>query len=123
MAPLCTERAQCASAQIKIFPPKLISFGVYYREDCGGIHIFTSEVKRSYEDKSLADIDKYFSPDDHTGIMKNYLLDPEHAFTDEITDNLTQILYSKNKTQLASDRMSNDIVVLNFYFDTHIISR
>ena len=50
-------------------------------------------------------------------------MDSKHAFTDEITSNLTQLLYGKTKAELAAQRMENDIIVLNFFFDTPIITR
>ena len=50
-------------------------------------------------------------------------MDPDYVFTDPVTDNLTQLLYSKNKSELATERFKNDITVLNFFFDTPIITR
>ena len=51
------------------------------------------------------------------------MLDEKFAFTDEFTSNLTQMLYGKTKKELAVHRMKNDIAVLNFYFDTPIITK
>ena len=56
-------------------------------------------------------------------MLNNYLMDSKHAFTDEVTSNLTQLLYGKSRSELALQRMQNDIIVLNFYFDTPIITR
>ena len=65
----------------------------------------------------------FFQKDDQSGLLKNYLLDSKHAFNDEVTSNLTQLLYGKTQEELALQRMQNDIIVLNFYYDTPIITR
>ena len=50
-------------------------------------------------------------------------MDSKHAFNDEVTSNLTQLLYGKTQEELALQRMQNDIIVLNFYYDTPIITK
>jgi hypothetical protein len=93
------------------------------RGDCGGIHFFASATRSPYSNRSLADPDAYFNPETGTGLLYNYLMDPENAFTDEITYNLTRLLYNQTRKELAAKRFNEDITVLNFFFDTPIITR
>ncbi len=47
----------------------------------------------------------------------------DNFFTDEVTANLTQMMYNMTRLELAKKRFEDDIVVLNFFFDTPIITR
>lgn len=97
------------------------------RSDCGGIHFFATEKQRVYDNgNTQADPKVYFHNNGNgksSGMLENYLEDPGFVFTDEMTSNLTQLMYGKNRSQLAMDRFKNDITILNFFFDTPIITR
>ena len=54
--------------------------------------------------------------------MSNYLLDPNGVFSDRTTVNLTKLAYNLSDAELAEKRMNEDIVIMNFFFDTPIIS-
>ena len=67
--------------------------------------------------------DLFWNPADQSGRLANYLLDPENSFTDPVTKNLSKIMYKLDDVGLASKRFREDISVLNFFFDTPIITR
>ena len=56
--------------------------------------------------------------------MQNYLLDPENFFTDKSTKDVTMKEYNLTTEKgLAEERFKRDISVLNFFFDTPIITQ
>ena len=56
--------------------------------------------------------------------LKNYLVDPEHEIIDEDTKNATKSIYNiTNNEEFAEERFRKDISILNFFFDTPIITQ
>ena len=56
--------------------------------------------------------------------LQNYLLDPENFFTDKSTKDVTMKEYNLTTEKgLAEERFKKDISVLNFFFDTPIITQ
>ena len=94
----------------------------FFRNDCGGIHIFASMNRYPFTD-SATDPDLLWNPVDQSGRLANYLLDPRNAFTDPVTKGLTKLMLNLTDAELASKRFKEDISVLNFFFDTPIITR
>lgn len=93
------------------------------KNDCEGIHIFSTMNRYSYSDATATDSDLWWDAKTKTGRLANYLLDPEHVFMDPWTKNLTKMMHGLDDTELATKRFEEDISVLNFFFDTPIITR
>ena len=56
--------------------------------------------------------------------LNNYLLDPKNVFIDESTKDVTKAEYNlTSNDELAQERFIGDISVLNFFFDTPIITQ
>ena len=56
--------------------------------------------------------------------LQNYLVDPEHKIIDEETKYVTKTLYNiTDSDKFAEERIRKDISVLNFFFDTPIITQ
>ena len=56
--------------------------------------------------------------------LQTYLVDPEHQIIDESTKNFAKILYNiTDNDKFAEERFRKDISVLNFFFDTPIITQ
>ena len=56
--------------------------------------------------------------------MDNYLRDPKNEFIDEGTKDVTKTLHNlTNNDELVEERFRKDISVLNFFFDTPIITQ
>ncbi|XP_059093651.1 uncharacterized protein LOC131888743 [Tigriopus californicus] len=93
------------------------------KNDCEGIHIFSTMNRYSYSDTTATDSDLWWDAKTKTGRLANYLLDPEHLFMDPWTKNLTKMMHDLDDSELATKRFREDISVLNFFFDTPIITR
>ena len=58
------------------------------------------------------------------GLLANYLIDPQRIFTDDLTRNITKLTFNMSSDiELAEERFRRDIAVLNFFFDTPIITQ
>ena len=56
--------------------------------------------------------------------LRNYLLDPKNFFTNTSTKDITKKEYNLTTIDdLAEERFRRDISVLNFFFDTPIITK
>ena len=56
--------------------------------------------------------------------MDNYLIDPRSVFIDQGTKDVTKAEFNLNSDEeLAQERFKKDISVLNFFFDTPIITQ
>ena len=56
--------------------------------------------------------------------LNNYLLDPKHFFVEQRTKDITKAQYKlKDDEEFAQERFKRDISVLNFFFDTPIITQ
>ena len=94
------------------------------RSDCGGIHFFASMNRYPFTDSTVTDIKFWWDREKKSGKLANYLLDPLNVFNDRLSKNLTRIkLNATDDVELASKRFENDIAILNFFFDTPIITR
>ena len=57
-------------------------------------------------------------------MLANYLLDPQNVFIDEATKNVTMAEFNlTSNDDIARKRFKRDISVLNFFFDTPIITQ
>ena len=57
-------------------------------------------------------------------MLANYLLDPQNVFIDEATKNVTMAEFNlTSNDDIARERFKRDISVLNFFFDTPIITQ
>ena len=73
---------------------------------------------------NIAERDALFNKDTSEGVLANYLLDPKNVFNDEQTKNNMKTGFNlTNNLDLANERFENDIAVLNFFFDTPIITQ
>jgi len=56
--------------------------------------------------------------------LDNYLIDPRSVFIDQGTKDVTKAEFNLNSDEeLAQERFKKDISVLNFFFDTPIITQ
>ena len=56
--------------------------------------------------------------------LDNYLIDPRSVFIDQGTKDVTKAEFNLNSDEeLAQERLKKDISVLNFFFDTPIITK
>ena len=56
--------------------------------------------------------------------LQNYLVDPNDEFMDEGTKDVTKTMFNiTNDDDFAEERFKKDISVLNFFFDTPIITQ
>ena len=89
------------------------------KNDCEMTHFWTA-----YElEPELSDKDRLFNSKTSKGMMAQYLLDPKRIFTDDLTRNISKF-HSRQLSDIsfAEERLENDILVLNFYFDTPFIT-
>jgi hypothetical protein len=90
------------------------------RDNCETHNFFTS---MNFVQREFTDSDYYYDEKKHTGVLANYLLDPKHFFHDYLLSNLTRLLYNLTGNELANRRFKEDISILNFYFDTPLVSK
>ena len=94
------------------------------RSDCGGIHIFSSMNKYPFSDKTATEEKLWWDSETKSGRLANYLLDPDEVFVDSFTRNMTKLRRNMSTdAELADHRFQNELSVLNFFFDTPIITR
>ena len=89
------------------------------KNDCEMIHFWTAHEQES----QLSDKTTLFDNETSEGRLANYLLDPKRIFMDDFTRNISKFA-SKQYTdlQFAEERLKNDLMILNFYFDTPFIT-
>ena len=93
------------------------------RNDCEMVHHFATLQREPFETNKNAR-DAWFNPETGKGILANYLLDPADGFTDRLSKNITKLVHNlSSDLELATERFKSDIAVLNFFFDTPIITR
>ena len=82
-------------------------------------------IRESYDSNKDTSRTKWFSPKEGgSGLLANYLLDPKHVFLDQLSK--TMLMLAHNVTDFASvaeERFRRDVAVLNFFFDTPIITQ
>ena len=96
--------------------------------DCEMVHFFATMVRESYHESKDASRKKWFDSASSSGLLANYLLDPKYVFVDKLSK--TMLALSRDTTDassdyssVAEDRFRSDIAVLNFFFDTPIITQ
>ena len=95
---------------------------LHCKDDCRMVHIF-STLQREPFSTNPAERDMLFNSLTSKGLLANYLLDPQRIFNDDITLNMTKFTYNlSSDKELAEERFRKDIAVLNFFFDTPIIT-
>ena len=94
------------------------------KSDCGGIHIFSSMNKYPFSDETTTERKLWWDRDTRTGHLANYLLDPRDVFSDRLTKDLNKLqLNISDAAELADRRFENEMSILNFFFDTPIITK
>ena len=93
------------------------------RSDCGGLHIFSSMNRYSFDDETATQPELWWNPQDSSGRLASYLLDPQHFLVDEFSKNVSKLVLNVTDVGLADLRFHRDISVLNFFFDTPIITQ
>lgn len=91
--------------------------------DCEMVHFF-STLQRQPSD-GLDAATRWFKRDGNhvSGILANYLMDPENIFNSRLAKNLTKLANNlTSDADLAQKRFKDDITILNFFFDTPIIT-
>lgn len=91
--------------------------------DCEMVHFFSTLQRQPYYDLDTAT--RWFKRDGDqvSGIMANYLMDPENIFNSKLAKNLTKLANNlTTDADLAQKRFNEDITILNFFFDTPIIT-
>ena len=92
------------------------------KDDCTMVHFFTA-LKREPYSRNRNEKKKLFDSDKSTGLLANYLLDKKRIFNDGFSRNLTKFTFNMTSdAQLAEERFNRDLTVLNFFFDTPIIT-
>eukprot|EP00094_Tigriopus_californicus_P011134 TCALIF_10745-PA protein Name:"Similar to ppk28 Pickpocket protein 28 (Drosophila melanogaster)" AED:0.17 eAED:0.17 QI:0/0/0/0.66/1/1/3/0/792 len=92
--------------------------------DCEGVHLFATMFRESYDMHKETSPDKWYNAKTHAGLLADYLLDPQHIFIDELSKNMLMLAHNVTEFhQFAEERFHEDIAVLNFFFDTPIITQ
>jgi len=92
--------------------------------NCEMVHFFATGTRESYDEHQ--DLHPEFWLDEETGqgVLANYLRDPEHFFHDEVSKAILTLATNSNDfDEVARRRFREDISVLNFFFDTPIITQ
>ena len=86
------------------------------------VHFF-STLQREPFSTNQAERDILFNSRTSGGLLANYLIDPQRIFNDELSRNITKFTYNlSSDIELADEKFRRDIAVLNFFFDTPIIT-
>jgi hypothetical protein len=120
--PLCNSRGNnCVLKAVEYYHDELKDIkGCDCKDNCETHNFFTS---MNFVQREFTDSKYYYDEVEHTGILANYLLDPKHFFHDYVISNLTRLLYNLTGNGLAQRRFREDISILNFYFDTPLVSK
>ena len=120
--PLCGRIGnQCFAKQLKRFHDEA-TYCKHCKDDCTMVHFFSTLQREPFSTNQL-ERDMLFNPEKSTGMLSNYLIDPERVFTDDLSRNITKFFYNLSSDEaLARERFRRDIAVLNFFFDTPIIT-
>lgn len=115
----------CINSELKTYKEDLIDRSECdCLNDCEMVHFFATGKRESYEDYGDLVDEKWFDAKTGSGLLYNYLVDPEHVLVDELSKSM--LLLAHNTTsyvELARRRFNDDVVVLNFFFDTPIITQ
>ncbi len=94
------------------------------RSDCGGIHVFSSMSRYSFNDETATQPTLWWNPKKEKGRLAEYLLDKDHTLVDEFSKNMTRLaLNLSSNLELADKRFRDDVTILNVFFDTPIITQ
>lgn len=93
------------------------------RNDCEMVHFFAT-LQREPFSTNVAERRLLFDRDSSSGRLANYLLDPGNVFTDDLSRNVSKMVHGLDTdAELAEERFRRDVAVLNFFFDTPIITQ
>ena len=87
---------------------------------------FWNSVPRyHFSEKTDTNVAQLWDPATGTGRLANYLLDPLDSFEGSLTKSLSGLSLGRslNASDVATRRFEEDISVINFFFDTPIITR
>ena len=120
--PLCGRIGnQCFAKQLKRYHDEA-RYCKHCKDDCTMVHFFSTLQREPFSTNQL-ERDILFNPEKSTGMLSNYLMDPKRVFTDDLSRNITKFFYNfSSDEELAKTRFQRDIAVLNFFFDTPIIT-
>ena len=120
--PLCGRIGnRCFAKQLKRHHDET-TYCKHCKDDCTMVHFF-STLQREPFSTNQQERDILFNPEKSTGILSNYLIDPKRVFTDDLNRNITKFFYNLSSDEaFAKTRFQRDIAVLNFFFDTPIIT-
>ena len=91
-------------------------------DDCKMNHWYT-ELQSEPFPRSEKTEARLWNRETSSGRLAKYLIDPANIFMDEFSRNLTMFSYGhKTRVDFAEERFRRDISILNFFFDTEIIT-
>ena len=112
---------QCYSNQLKIYRAETADC-THCKDDCTMVHFFTTLAREEFS-TDRTDEDIPYNNVTQEGLLSKYLIDPQRIFSDKMGRNLTKFTYGLvSDEEFAHERFSRDITVLNFFFDTQIIT-
>ncbi len=125
--PLCDpEGARCLREKFKSYRDDLVDRKeCSCLNDCEMVHFFYTGVRQDYASHH-ADLNSQMWLDEEAGVGKlaDYLLDPENVFTDSLSKSALLLAHGERHwSRLARRRFDTDIAVVNFFFDTPIITQ
>ena len=114
---------QCFAYHLKSYRDEEMTDCKDCKDDCQMVHFF-STLNREPFSTNQAERDTLFNGKTSSGLLANYLIDPQRIFIDELSRNITKFTYNlSSDIELADERFRRDIAVLNFFFDTPIITQ
>lgn len=116
---------ECMAEKLKFYKDDLVDRKeCNCLNDCEMVHFFSTMIRESYELHRDISRNYWFDAANKSGALANYLLDPKHVFIDGLTKSV--LMLAENMTdyaEFAEKRFREDIAVLNFFFDTPIITQ
>ena len=113
---------QCFNEKLKSYRTEMSDCSEC-KDDCRMSHFFYTLQREPFSTNHI-ERNALFNSQTEEGLLANYLLDPKRIFSDELSQNITKFTYNvSTDKELADERFRNDIAVLNFFFDTPIITQ
>ena len=94
------------------------------KNDCQLVHFFTTMEKQEFNQHNYMTRPQYwFDEGDESrppsGILANYLLDPEDVFTNRLIKNLTKLSLSLQQDVDLAQKRFDEVISSNFYLLLH----